>query len=167
MKGDQRDQVRIGVYSIVCEYRRLRNLAHPWSADAAYRAATIRHRFTELEDEGLVRFKVIADDDYESALDFDGTPAQMKECRERANRDGVWGIETEYFDGSHWVFAASCWGFIGDDWQGQETDTLIDAIEALADDGVKAYDGHTTYAFDTRDRYEYIRRALREAGVSP
>ena len=33
----------------------------------------------------------------------------------KVNREGVWGIIGEYFDGEQWQHADSCFGFVGDD----------------------------------------------------
>ena len=34
---------------------------------------------------------------------------------DRIEREGVWGIIGEYWDGAEWQIADSCWGFVGDD----------------------------------------------------
>jgi hypothetical protein len=54
---------------------------------------------------------------------------------ERARKDGVWGIESQYNlgDGRGWVSADSVWGFIGDDYKGSgyDDDIRSAAISAL------------------------------------
>ena len=54
---------------------------------------------------------------------------------ERVNRDGVWGVIGEYFDGEDWQHADSCFGFIGDDWKdsGYDTDAMASALEQAKD----------------------------------
>jgi hypothetical protein len=48
-----------------------------------------------------------------------------KEFRARVNREGVWGIIGEYFDGEQWQHADSCFGFVADDWKNSGYDTDI------------------------------------------
>lgn len=43
----------------------------------------------------------------------------------KVNRDAVWGIIGECFDGEAWQHADSCFGFVGNDWQGSGYDTDI------------------------------------------
>lgn len=43
----------------------------------------------------------------------------------KVNRDGVWGIVGEYFDGDVWQHADSCFGFVGEDWKCSAYDTDI------------------------------------------
>lgn len=54
--------------------------------------------------------------------------------RDKVNREGVWHVAGEYFDGETWQFADSCGGFVGDDWQGSGYDTDIQraTLDALA-----------------------------------
>ena len=49
-----------------------------------------------------------------------------KEFIEKVNREGVWGIIGEFFDGETWRHADSCFGFVGDDWKdcGYDTDIM-------------------------------------------
>ena len=51
----------------------------------------------------------------------------------KVNREGVWGIVGEYFDGE-WQPADSCFGFVGDDWKhsGYDTDIMRATLDAAA-----------------------------------
>ena len=51
---------------------------------------------------------------------------------ERVNRDGVWGVIGEYWNGREWVHVDSCWGFIGDDWResGYDADIMRSTLDA-------------------------------------
>jgi hypothetical protein len=55
---------------------------------------------------------------------------------ERVNRDGVWGIVGEYFDGEHWEHAGSCFGLIGEDWKNSGYD--IEIMRATLDTAKQA-----------------------------
>ncbi len=57
------------------------------------------------------------------------------ELWDRIERDGVWGLIGEYWDGSEWVQADSCWGFVGNDWKdsGHDTDIMAMTISAYSD----------------------------------
>ena len=50
---------------------------------------------------------------------------ERKEFLDKVNRDGVWGIIGEFFDGETWQHADSCFGFVGDDWKGRGYDVDI------------------------------------------
>ena len=58
-----------------------------------------------------------------------------KELWDRIECDGVWSLVGEYWDGSEWVHADSCGGFIGDDWKdsGHDTDIMSMTISAYSD----------------------------------
>jgi hypothetical protein len=49
---------------------------------------------------------------------------------ERVERDGVWGVVGEFFDGEEWQHADSCFGFIGDDWKdsGYDVDIMASTL---------------------------------------
>lgn len=53
---------------------------------------------------------------------------------DRVNRDGVWGIIGEYFDGESWQHADSCFGFIGEDWKdsGYDVDIMSQTLDAVS-----------------------------------
>jgi hypothetical protein len=53
----------------------------------------------------------------------------------RIERNGVVGVIGEYWNGTEWVHADSCWGFIGDDWQnsGYDTDIMAATLDAYHD----------------------------------
>lgn len=63
-----------------------------------------------------------------------------KELWECIERDGVWGLIGEFWNGQEWEHADSCWGFVGDDWQNSGYD--IDIMQATID----AYHEHMTAA---------------------
>jgi hypothetical protein len=48
-----------------------------------------------------------------------------KEFIEKVNREGVWRIIGEYFDGEKWRHADSFFGFVGEDWKNSGYDTDI------------------------------------------
>ena len=112
----------------------------------AIRHARVRLAWEEREwDEfsapaiGQVRLRVEPDEDcyldnlfgdtYNPEVNSDIPRSRLERKREaeieRINRDGVWGIIGEYFDGESWVHADSCWGFVGDDWKGSGYDVDI------------------------------------------
>ena len=87
------------------------------------------------EGDSRVRLVLKGDDDPSSALDGDFSERDRKELAERANRDGVWGVCGQFWNGRDWEEVDSCWGFIGDDWKGSGYDvdimgTVLDALEA-------------------------------------
>jgi hypothetical protein len=43
----------------------------------------------------------------------------------KVDREGVFGVIGEYFDGERWQHADSCFGFVGDDWKNSGYDTDI------------------------------------------
>lgn len=55
---------------------------------------------------------------------------------DRVNRDGVWGMIGEYWDGDDWQLVDSCWGFVGDDFKesGYAEDIMAETL--------RAYDAH-------------------------
>ena len=99
-----------------------------------------------LKAEGKVRLR-IEPDEHASLEDLEGDmfnpkvngdipEAQLKEDREafieRVNRDGVWGMIGEYWNGEAWEHADSSWGFIGDDWSDNGYDDDIKAATIKA-----------------------------------
>src|ERR1700693_6591303 len=56
----------------------------------------------------------------------------------KVNREGVWGVIGEYFDGEQWRHADSCFGFVGDDWKDSGYDT--DIMRATLDESSGARD---------------------------
>jgi len=86
------------------------------------------------EPSGRVRLLIKADPDPSNALDFEGTMADHKRERERAQRDGVCGIVGQVWAGGAWEDVDSVWGFIGSDWRnsGYDTDVMATALDALA-----------------------------------
>lgn len=58
-----------------------------------------------------------------------------EEFMAKANRDGVWGIIGEYFDGEVWQHADPCFGFVGDDWKhsGYDTDIMRTTLDTAKD----------------------------------
>ncbi len=103
-----------------------------------------------LEDEpsweGHVRLRITPDEspyDDDSFIDtwddeiitVDGTEMNNEQYRawlwDRIERDGVWGVIGEYWDGAKWQHADSYWSFIGDDWKNSGYD--IDIMDATMD----------------------------------
>lgn len=128
--------------SIEREYRRLRDLG--WAGLQALHAARTRVEFHELENQGLVRFKVEPDEcsTAEDLLPTEYSKKEQVEFLELAKRDGIWGIVGEYLcptcptckrGGSEWIQADSVWGFIGDDVSdnGYDTDVMQSTINEL------------------------------------
>lgn len=99
-------------------------------------------------EEGLVRLRIEPDEicDLDNLLGdgFDpkhnpDIPAaklakEREEYVEKIDRDGVWGIIGEYWDGEAWQVADSVWGFVGDDYRdsGWDTDIMRSTLDAFA-----------------------------------
>lgn len=136
------------------EYARLR--AKDWPAGQAWHAANVRARFRELDERGLVKLWVEADEMLfdDSYIDTWGlSPDKVKKEKEelwaKIGRDGVWilvgyfredGTPGEWNDnwenGRHayppgYDLADSCGGFIGRDWRDSGYD--VDIMEATMD----------------------------------
>lgn len=82
---------------------------------------------------GFVRLVIRPDD---SPFEPWDAPARyLEEQRQRADRDGMWGVEAEFWDGSEWETVDSVWGFIGEDWRGSgyDIDLMSAALDALAE----------------------------------
>ncbi len=147
--------------TVLSEYRRLRKLG--WAAKWAYVSARTKAAWDTMDgfvfdgDErslsmapgesiytpGPVRLILKLEEDAydDSYVDtWDDLSEQKREkyrkdLWDRVERDGVWGLVGEYWDGSEWVHADSCWGFIGDDWKdsGYDTDIMAMTISAYSD----------------------------------
>ena len=119
-------------------------------AKAARDVSGIADEFERLESADLVRVRIEPDDDYRfdfedccSPSDFDGGQRTFDACqkseREVIERDGVWGIVSEFRRPAcsacgcapRWEVVESCWGFVGD----------VDAasMEEFKDAAVTAY----------------------------
>jgi hypothetical protein len=143
--------------SIVNAYRKLRTVHTAMGANGrphlyrvpaehALREAHIRAEWREWEGRGLVRMRVepdyiahyddLAGDSFNFKVNPDIPAFRLErmeeEFKERISRDGVWGIISEWFNGTEWQHADSCWGFVGDDWQdsGYDVDAMAQAISA-------------------------------------
>jgi hypothetical protein len=93
-----------------------------------------------------VRLRIVADDccDLENLLGDTYNPkvnTDIPESRlererqqeiDRINRDGVWGVIGEYFDGEQWEHVDSCFGFVGQDWKdsGYDVDIMASTMDA-------------------------------------
>ena len=109
-----------------------------------------------------VRIRVEADnemcdfgDTFSNDVNGDGTEETAERLKEeerkeiaRANRDGVWGYIAEYFDGKTWNEAWSCWGFVGNDFEGSGYD--IDALNMLIDAVLAMRDAEHYLGFEER-----------------
>lgn len=140
------------------EYNRLRALG--WTASDALRSARIKDRFSDLENDGLVKLELEPECDFydDSYLESCGlTPDRLarerEDLRNRIERDGHWILVAYYRadDESEWIAADSCGGFIGDDWKdsGYDTDlrsAAIDAIEAITQREADSLATRATYA---------------------
>ena len=98
---------------------------------------------------GNVRLRVVPDeicsledlegDCFNPKANPDIPASRLKRDREefiaKVNREGVWGIIGEYFDGEVWQHADSCFGFVGDDWKhsGYDTDIMRATLDAARD----------------------------------
>lgn len=96
---------------------------------------------------GSVRLRIVADDccnfddlegdtfdpDVNSDVPRARLEREQKEFREKVNRDGVWGVIGEYFNGKEWVHVDSCFGFVGEDWKesGYDIDIMRATIDAM------------------------------------
>jgi hypothetical protein len=94
---------------------------------------------------GNVRLRIVADecvdldnlfgDTYSHKANPDIPESRLERERkqeiDRVNRDGVWGVVGEFFDGEAWQHADSCWGFVGEDWKdsGYDTDIMHSTLE--------------------------------------
>ena len=115
---------------IKAEYERLRR--NNWRAVDALRAARVKDRFEDLQNERLVRFRFEPECDmYEFG---EGEEPFREEITERINREGYWIVCTDYLNAEteEWEQAEAIGGFIGDDWQdsGYDVDLRLAAIEA-------------------------------------
>jgi len=130
--------------TVAGEYKRLRRLGY--RASNAYDMAKTNVAFDNLEFDEVVRIRVEPDeffdldnllgDTYDPSVNTDIPPERLERERKaeinRINRDGVWGIVGEYFNGETWEVADSVWGFVGDDWQdsGYDVDIKQSTINA-------------------------------------
>jgi hypothetical protein len=120
------------------EYQRLRNKG--WTAQAALRAARIDDTWTDLENEGVVRIQYPYDSEPydDSYIDswHDLSPAKRERAKRELHatieRQGVYGIVGEFFDGKNWITADSVWGTLGDDLtdNGYDVDVKASTIDA-------------------------------------
>ena len=92
--------------------------------------------YEQLEHLNQVRFKVVDDlswgmedlkgDCYDPGINKDVSPEKLKEqeieFERRVSDEGVHGIVSEYWDGTEWCHADSCYGFVGGDWKGSGYD---------------------------------------------
>jgi len=108
------------------EYLRLRALG--LDASGAYRGAKTNVAFEEATVIGKVRLRVEVDADPSTAY-------WTKEDFELADKEGTWGIITEFRCPlcGNWEHAYSCYGFIGDSWVDSmyDVDARRDAIDKL------------------------------------
>lgn len=101
-----------------------RERAKGHEARSAYRNAIVRAKWDALEDLGLVRLSFPYDDHADLSFldqghyqDSREGRALAKMLRERAERDGCYGIVGEYRldpESGEWEQGDSVWGFIGD-----------------------------------------------------
>lgn len=123
------------------EYARLRGL--DWTASSAYRAARVHEAFEAAEADGLVRFEAKVDEcaDLDELVGDEATEEERAQIAERCERDGVWGIVSEYLVApctacgaqERWEVADSVWGFVGADYEdsGYDVDVKASALEKI------------------------------------
>ena len=74
---------------------------------------------------------------YVDHISADRLKREEKEFEERVALEGVFGIIGEYLCPccGEWANADSCWGFVGDDWQGSgyDHDVMLTAVESYDD----------------------------------
>jgi hypothetical protein len=124
------------------------------TAVTAFHAAKTKLAFHDVEcgehDEpelGSVRLRIVPDecvsfddlegDTFNPKVNKDVPHARLereqKEFREKVNREGVWGVIGEYWDGEDWQHVDSCFGFVGDDWKesGYDIDIMRATLDAM------------------------------------
>jgi hypothetical protein len=98
---------------------------------------------------GNVRLRIVPDDScsledlegdcFNPETNSDIPESRLQRDREEfiatVNREGVWGIIGEYFDGEEWQHGDSCFGFVGEDWQhsGYDTEIMRATLDAARD----------------------------------
>jgi len=111
---------------IATEYARLRRLG--WKAIEAFDAAKVRAAFLDAGD--CVELEVVPDLDADlSFLNQDCFADCAENERDRANREGCWGVVAKAYGET----VDSVWGFIGDDWKdsGYDVDLMRAALRAV------------------------------------
>lgn len=115
-----------------------------WAAQFALSAAKTQVEFDDNENVRLV----VVPDELCSMDDLKGDifnpeanpdiPAsrlerEEKEFEEKVNREGVYGLVGEYRcpHCGEWKHADSCWGFVGDDYDGYKYDCMAATLKAL------------------------------------
>jgi hypothetical protein len=123
-----------------------KNALHNVRIRAAWRKAEWdEHSEPEIGD---VRLRIVADDSadlddlfgdtFNPKVNSDIPLARLERERQaevdRVNRDGVWGVIGEYYDGEEWQHADSCFGFIGEDWKdsGYDVDIMSQTLDAAS-----------------------------------
>lgn len=113
-----------------------------WQALGGYEEYEHESKWYREDETGKqVRIMIRDDYDWEPVMDFDCKNTKPYQCdwrnrkpcaihkreAERANREGVYGIEGQYRHPvtGEWIDADSVWGFIGDDWRGSGYDIDI------------------------------------------
>lgn len=155
---DRRSQGRIAYLKekqnmLLGTYKRLRSQGY--TAKSAYSAAKTRVAWQAAEcgehneprfESACVRLKIVPDeyadmddlkgDSFNPAVN-DNIPAarlarEEKEFENKVNRDGVWGVIGEYWNGEKWIVSDSRFGFVGDDWKESGYDDDIKACTLAA-----------------------------------
>jgi len=100
-------------------------------AEDGLRKEAIEDKFQKAEEEGLLRFQVLPDEEMydDSYVDTWTDVSEEERVKEkldlwrRIEREGVWGVVVEkHFHcdacgADRWDHVDSCWGFVGDDWK--------------------------------------------------
>lgn len=106
---------------------------------------TVRLR---LEPDECCSYEDLAGDSFDPLVNSDICASQLEReeqaFKDRINRDGVWGLIGEFWDGSDWERADSCWGFVGDDW---EDSGYMEDIQSATLDAWQAHKSAVNAAF--------------------
>lgn len=103
-----------------------------WDDLISREVGTVRLR---TEPDTIVDIDDLAGDCYDPKANPDIQPhvlaREYMEFVELVNREGLYGLIGEYWNGEEWVNAGSCWGFVGDDYGGYEYDIMNAAIDGF------------------------------------
>lgn len=107
-----------------------------------------RLRLVQCADE-IMSFDDLAGDNYNAEANPD-VPKHIMDAErqafiDRVNSDGVWGFRSEVWDGDEWIETDSCWGFVGDDfngsgYEGDFYDSALEAFEAIQEEEARDFE---------------------------
>jgi len=117
--------------------------------------------------DGTCSFEDLEGDCFDHEANPDVPASRLQRDREefiaKVNREGVWGLIGEYFDGEQWQHADSCFGFVGDDWKnsGYDTDIMRATLDAARDARLCRYCGRPIITSTDRVKQSAIHAAER------